>query len=398
MTDTKAFDIRQEPSNHPANILLGNYAFSSSPRKPDKEADERRLRQRSEDKIFFSYLDDQPVAKVGIIPMTQNVRGKVVPMGGIGGVCSMPAARRGGHVRALMNHSIQVMHADKQPVSMLYPFKASYYERFGYAGWQVPIWARIAPGALAPYLKIPKHGTVKQRLSSDAKDEFYGFLQSTQQRVHGMSRHPRVRFDNGVENYPTWFTSIHEGDEITGGICYKLDLDKKIMEVHAAFWSTVNGKLNVLDFMARHVDQVKQIRMPLLPGEHPHLWITEDWQITLRSDEDYSWGAPMGRIVTVAELNGIPVGDAEATINVTDAQAPWNNGTWTLSGRDGELTVTEGGSAGGDVSITGLSSLLFSGLEPSMLPHRGWGAVNDETAEALRTLFPSITPHLHELF
>lgn len=398
MTNTKTFDIRQVPSSDPANLLLANYAFVSTPKKQDEDKNERYLRQRSDDKIFFSYLEDEPVARVGIIPMTQNVRGKVMPMGGISGVCSMPAARRGGHIRALMNHSIEVMHADGQPVSTLYPFKTSYYEKFGYAGWQVPMWARIAPAALAPYLKLAKHGIVKQRLSGDAKDELYAFLQSTQQRVHGMSCQPRVRFDNGVENHPTWFASVHEGDEITGGINYKLDLDKEIMEVHAAFWSTINSKLNVLDFMARHVDQVKEIRMPLLPGEQPHLWVNDDWRITLRSDEDYSWGAPMGRIVTIAGLNGIPVGDAEATISVTDAPAPWNTGTWTLSGRNGELSVTEGGTSGGDVSITGLSSMVFSGLEPLTLAHRGWGSVNDETADALRALFPTIVPHLHELF
>src|SRR5699024_10418610 len=231
------------------------------PKVPDKEKEAQYLQQRSDDKIFFSYLDDEPVARVGVIPMTQNVRGTVMPMGGISGVASIPSARRGGHIRALMTHSIDVMHADGQPVSTLYPFKASYYEKFGFSGWQVPLWARISPAALAPYLKFPKHGEVKQRLSADTKDELYGFLKTSQMRVHGMSCHPRVRFDNGVERYPAWFMSVHEDGEITGGMTYKLDLEKEVMEAREVFWSTINGKLNVLDFMARHVDQVKQIRM-----------------------------------------------------------------------------------------------------------------------------------------
>lgn len=397
MTDKK-FDIRQMPSSDPTNLLMSNYAFTSTPKVPDKEKEAQYLQERSDDKIFFSYLDDEPVAKVGVIPMTQNVRGTVMPMGGVTGVASMPAARRGGHIRALMTHSIEVMHADGQAVSALYPFKTSYYEKFGFAGWQIPLWAHITPTALAPYLKLPKHGTVKHRLTSDVKDEVYGFLEQSQADIHGMSVQPRVRFDNGAERYPTWFMSVHEGDEITGGICYKLDLDKEIMTAPEVFWTTINGQLNVLDYMARHVDQVKQIRMQVRDGQHPHLWFTDDGETTILSNEDSSWGAPMGRIVTLFGLDGIPVGDAEATITVNDPQAPWNNGIWTLSGRGGELTVTEGGDSGGDVSITGLSAMLFSGQDPLTLPHRGWGSVNGETADALQSLFPPVTPYLHELF
>lgn len=397
MTD-KRFDVREVPGDHPANLYLGTYAFASSPEVPNKENDERYLQHNRDSRVWFSYLADEPVARVAAIPMTLNVRGKILPMGGIGGVCSMPAARRGGHVRALMNHSIQEMHADGQVMSTLYPFKTSYYEMFGYAGWQVPLWTRIDPAALAPYLKLPKHGTVQQRLSPDVQDEIHAFLLQAQQDVHGMAYREHVRTDHGVDKHSTWFMSVHEGDELTGGISYKIDLEKEVMAVRAAFWNTVNGKLNVLDFMARHVDQVKQIRMPILPGQQPHLWVSDDWQVDILSREDYSWGPPMGRIVTIDGLNGVPVGDATATISVVDAQAPWNNGTWTFAGDSGELKVTKGGDPGGDVHIAGLSAMLFSGLDPLTLSHRGWGSVDDETAAALRTLFPPITPHLHELF
>lgn len=394
----KTFDIRQEPGSNPANLLLSNYAFSSSPKVPDKEKDERYLKQRSDDKIFFSYLENEPVAKVAITPMSMNVRGKVMEMGGICGVASMPIARRGGHIRALMTHSIEQMHADGQAVSALYPFKASYYEMFGYAGWQAPMWARIDPAGLAPYIKLSKQGTIQHRLSTDAKDDLHTFQQSALHRFHGMSTLGQARFDNGVTDYPTWFMSVHEGDEITGGITYKLDLDKEVMEARAVFWLTMNAKLHIFDFMARHVDQVKQIRMPILENESPYLWITNDDHISMLSDEDYSWGAPMARIVSLAGLNGIPVGDGEATITVSDPQAPWNSGTWTLRGMGGELEIAEGGTPGGEVSINGLSAMLFSGLDPRTLPYRNWGEVNTETSDALRSLFPAVTPYLHELF
>lgn len=398
MSASQTFDIRLGQSSDPANLLLGNYAFATTPQVPNKEEDEKRLQRPNDDRIFFSYLENEPVARVAVIPMTLNVRGKIMPMGGVSGVCSMPAARRGGHIRALLQHSLEDMHAQGQAVSALFPFKTSFYQMFGYAGWQAPLWARIEPRALAPYLRIPKTGVVKQRLSNDAADELYAFLQRSQQDVHGMSNSPRTRFNNIVERYPTWFMSVYEDGEITSGMCYKMNLDKGVMEVVASFWNTQNGMLNVLDFMARHVDQVKIISMPVQSHQHPQLWVTDDSCITLLSNEEGAWDAPMGRVVSVTGLNGISVGNATASITLTDSHCPWNEGTWTLTGENGELVVTPGGEPGGEVSIGGLSAMVFSGMNPPTLPYRGWGSVNDETAAALQTLFPAVVPHLSEQF
>lgn len=392
------FDIRIEPANTREAMELGTYAFASSPVKLTDEEIATRLARRSDDKGIFSYVDGVPVAKVGIIPMTMNVRGVVMPMGGIGGVCSMPIARRGGHVRALMLRAIEEMHANGQAVSMLYPFKTSYYEMFGYAGWQMALWVRVNPAALAPYMKLPKYGTVKQRLSTEASDELYALLGAAQRHIHGMAIQPRGRFGHELESNPTWFASVHEGDEITGGLSYKLDLDKQVMVANAAFWLTENAKLHLFDFMARHVDQVKHISLAILPGEYPHLWVTDDDQVTVTTVEDHVWNAPMGRIVTISGLGGIGAGAGTVTLNVRDEHAPWNTGTWTFTGAGGSLAVTEGGNPQGDVSIHGLAAMVLSGINPAVLPHRGWGDVQPAAHTALQSIFPPVMPHLHEQF
>ena len=392
------YDIRIEPANTLEAMELGVYAFANSPVKRTEEEIAKLLARRSDDKGIFSYLDGVPVAKVGIIPMTLNVRGVVMAMGGIGGVCSMPIARRGGHVRALMQRAIEEMHANGQAVSVLYPFKTSYYEMFGYAGWQMALWARVKPAALAPYMKLAKHGTIKHRKSDDVSDELYGLLGAAQRKLHGMSLQPRGRFGHELEHSPTWFASVHEGDEITGGLSYKLDLDKQIMVTSAAYWLTENARLHLFDFMARHVDQVKHISLAIPPGESPHLWVTDDDQVTVTTVEDHVWNAPMGRIVTIGGLNGIGAGDGSVALSVRDEHAPWNTGTWTFSGAGGSLTVTEGGESQGDISIHGLAALVFSGISPAMLPHRGWGNVQPEAHAALQSIFPPIMPHVHEQF
>ncbi len=394
----RMYDIRIETPNTPEALELARYAFASSPEEITDERKERYRQSHATDKGIFSYIDGAPIAKVDVIPMTQNVRGLVMPMGGISGVCSMPIARRGGHVRALMQRAIEEMHADGHAISTLFPFKTSYYEMFGYAGWQVPMYMRVNPAALAPYLKVPKTGTVRHRLAHNAADDAYALVTSAQATLHGMSRHPREKFDAQLKWHPLWLMSVHEGDDITGGITYKLDPDKKVMEVHGAFWLTENARVQVLDYLARHVDQVNRIAMPLLPGEQPHLWMTDNDAITISSVEDHAWNAPMARIVTVTGLNGIGAGNGSVALTIQDAQAPWNAGTWTFTGTNGVLEVIEGGEPVGEVSINGLSALVMSGIDPVALPYRGWGQVQPHAIEALRSIFPPVVPYLHDQF
>ena len=235
MTAERTFDIRQESSTSTRALELSNYAFANTPSKKTPEEEFRYLQGREEDKSFFSYVDNQAVAKVGAIPMTMNVRGTILPMGGVTGVATMPEARRGGHIRALLQRLIEEMHADGQVVSTLYPFKTSFYELFGYAGWQAPMNARIDPAALAPFLKVPKTGTVTHVLSKHAKREFYAMQGEVMKHVHGMSHLPFSRFDGTIESHPTWFAMLHEGDDVTAGLSYKMNLEQNRMDVQAAF-------------------------------------------------------------------------------------------------------------------------------------------------------------------
>ncbi len=40
----------------------------------------------------------------------------------------------------------------------------------------------------------------------------------------------------------------------------------------------------------------------------------------------------------------------------------------------------------------------MSGIDPVALPYRGWGQVQADAIEALRSLFPPIVPYLHDQF
>jgi predicted acetyltransferase len=397
---TPDFDIRLANASDEAVELLSAYAFSDTPAKPASEEDRQRREQaRRDDKVFASYVDDAPVAKVAILPMTMNVRGIVMPMGGISGVASMPAGRRSGHVRTLMNHAINAMREDGQPVSALYPFKESFYERFGYTGWPAARWIRVNPAKLGAVMKVPKSGTVRQRMMKDAFDDWSALLRERQQQIDGFAMKGPARHEGWAIWNEQWVTTVHEGDRVTGAIVYSITDDVSAMPVVSALWSTINAQYQLLDFIARHVDHVKEARICFVPGTAPELWLT-DADMTVTTDSPEGWNGPMARIVSLDGIAGIRAGDGKVTVKVTDPQAPWNEGIWTLRGAGGTLEVEQDSEAvpQAELTIQALSALVFTGLDPALLRYRGWGDPDETVSDALRALFPPTEPFIFELF
>ncbi|HYH12235.1 MAG TPA: sterol carrier protein domain-containing protein, partial [Thermomicrobiales bacterium] len=168
--------------------------------------------------------------------------------------------------------------------------------------------------------------------------------------------------------------------------------------VASTFYTTNSvGRYQLLDWIGRHTDQVKEAVVELQPDVFPELWF-RDLGATVRSDSEYSWPGPMARIVDVARLTGIGAGEGSVTLDIHDALCPWNEGRFTFRAESGTLVVEPGGEAGDRITIQGLSALVYMGIDPADLPFRGWGEPSIEAQAALRRLFPSVIPHIHEKF
>jgi len=395
---TTAYDIREVTPQEHADSRIGDYAFGASPHPPRPEQDsDRWLRYLEPMRLSISYDAGVPVAKAAIQPMTLNVRGSVLPMGGVGGVASMPAGRRKGHVRALMTHAFAQMREDGQPVSALYPFRESFYERLGYAGWTRPRYVTLHPADLQPLLRMEKPGTVEHMMIADGYDAWADFLRVYQAETHGFAlRHPDNMASERDENR-AWLVLVREGGEVTGAMTYRITGYIGSLIARTFFARTVAARYHLLDWIARHADQIKEARVKLPADVLPELWFRDLEAPTATNDEE-NWAAPMGRIVSVDGLSGVGAGDGEVTIEVTDEYCPWNSGVWTLRGVGGALEVAPGGTPTATITIQALSALLFTGTDPDVFPFRGWGTPDTETSARLRALFPPAVPYIHEEF
>ena len=85
--------------------------------------------------LYGAFLTENgPLAgSIVINNKTSRFDGHTVKMGGVGGVATLPANRRGGAIRACMELALREMYDNGYALSHLYPFSTSYYRQFGFA-------------------------------------------------------------------------------------------------------------------------------------------------------------------------------------------------------------------------------------------------------------------------
>lgn len=87
---------------------------------------------------WAAFAEGEPVPVASFIMNKYQSRfdGHVVKMGGVGGVATLPAHRRGGAIRACMQASFRDLYDSGFVLSSLYPFSSAYYRKFGFENGQ----------------------------------------------------------------------------------------------------------------------------------------------------------------------------------------------------------------------------------------------------------------------
>ncbi len=375
-------------------LALGGYAFEPSPPLPEREKWEKWVGNTTDVTMLVAFAGEQAQAMVTTAPMTQNVRGRVMPMAGIWGVATHPVARRNGLVRRLMAMLLESGREDGMPVTCLYPFRPSFYERMGYVTFPQPREAKIDPRALLPLLKKDLDGAVELLPMAEGHAAYRAYLQSHQPHVHGMALRSEHDARNEA-NQKVWVALARVDGEVQGAMIYRIEgkQDDFTMFVWRFYAHTIQGRYLLLEWFARHVDQVKEVQVRLPPAELPETW----WPDLSMLQTERVW-PPMGRVLDAAALGGLEVGEGQVTIQVRDELCPWNQAVWRFTGEEGRLVVTPGGAPDCTLTIQALSALVYGTHDPALFGIRDWGDPAPAVQDALRALFPPLLPYLHEEF
>lgn len=377
--------------------LLDGYAFSATPPLPAREAWAKDISSYGGDAAQFALFEDGTAAAYAASsPMQLNVRGHLYPSGGVWGVTTHPTARRKGYARQMLHHLFTHMHAIGQPFSILYPFRESFYDRLGYTTFPQPRIVRFSPSALLPLLKKELPGQVEMVEIAKGFEEYYLYLQQMQAITHGMALTSLSLYELQGEKNDYWLAIARIDGEIVGLMRYRIQnyasSEERFMQVRNFFYSHSQGKYLLLEWFARHADQVKEIELKLPPGELPETWFP-DLTIQVSSQKP-----PMGRIIDVAGIAGMQTGPGEFSAQISDPQCPWNNGNYRFATIDGILHVTATSEAECELTIQALSALVYGTHDPESFAIRDWGDPAPDVQASMRSLFPAMLPYLHEVF
>lgn len=338
------------------------------------------------------------VAEASAIPMRQNVRGTVYPMAGIAGVVSHPLARRRGNVRAVLVELLGHMRDAGNVVSALYPFRASFYQRFGFVGAPKTRTVAFSPHDLSGLLKADLPGHVTWERAAAGHDSYREFTEKLLTRRHGFALLPSYRFEQFRAADDRWLVTARAGDDVVGAMSYRILSFGGDLVTGDLLATGPLGRALLLRFLANHADQVGRIVMEVPPDELPELWWT-DLAATIDTRVSYPLAPPpMARILSVDGLAGMAVGPGRLTVEVVDD--PFIAGRYLLDGTTALLEITRDATASPAATLTaaGLSGLVYGILEPGDLVVRGFGELTPEAADQAALLFPRLVPHFYSRF
>ncbi|MEV6494626.1 GNAT family N-acetyltransferase, partial [Actinoplanes sp. NPDC051633] len=321
-------------------------------------------------------------------PMRQNVRGKLLDMSGVASVASDPAYRRRGFVRELMTELLRKGREAGQATSVLWPFRPSFYARFGFVGLPQARRVELDPAGL-PGGDLP--GEVRFVRMPEAFDEYDAFLRRVHAERHGFAVFDAVRSAEWREQNSWVALATDERQETVGALAYEINggFGGELRGQHLLTTGPL-GRALLLRFLARHVDQVRTVSLTVGPDEVPELWGTDLQVTTTARVEQPDRCAPMARVLDVGGLDGLHVGTGAATVEVVGDTLI--NGAYGLVSDDGVLRVEKGTDPGARLTAAGFSGLVYGVLDPVDVITRGLGEIDAAAVAPLRSLFPPAMP------
>ncbi|GAB2620312.1 hypothetical protein Aab01nite_34630 [Paractinoplanes abujensis] len=376
---------------------LQSYAFLAS---PWPEGDEAAYASRM--KFFETAVnmvaeeDGKALACAASLRMRQNVRGKVQPMAGIASVASHPSARRRGLVRGVLERLLRQVRDEGHTVSALYPFRPSFYARFGYVGTPRHRIATFAPEGLSHLTRAELPGEVERLPMREGFDEWRALHHRLLPERHGFAIYDDVRAAEFRED-KRWVAIARAGGEVVGAVDYRVKAYGADLYGSDLLTTGPLGRALLLQFFGRHVDQIARVHVRVGSDEVPELWGT-DFAVTTEGRVDFpTHGGAMVRVLDMPALTGSEAGDGDVTIEITDDALV--GGSWRLVGEGGRLTVTKGtAEPAATLSVGGFSGLLYGVLDPIEVITRGLGRVDEAAVAPLSSLFPRRMPYIFSDF
>lgn len=342
------------------------------------------------------------VSMLQIIPYQVWLGGKVVPMGGIGGVATWADRQGRGYASQLMLDSLHVMRQRKLWVSVLYPFSFQYYNKFG---WELA-GHRIMYTELQQHhiIRFPEYKLVDAGNDTDNIPLLDSIYQKMAVRYNLCIKRTKKLWQKKLDwikkNNAQLYLIKDEGEYIGWFMCQNKRLDQGFESVTNEF-AFVNEKAlrAMMGFLTTLPNNVT--RISIIAPSNICLWsyLKEPFVLTkLKPEMQF-------RIVDVPQAikaRGYHSGlNVRLVIQIKDDNAEWNTGTWALELENGVIATVKKTSDSPDVEcdIQTFSQLFCGYADAESLKWKGRLSVKDSsTLHTLDQIFHDLPTHTQDWF
>ncbi len=355
--------------------------------------------------------DGHIVASLVLYPFTAWVRGRRVPLTGVGSVAVSPEHRRQGVGEALMRAALRELRRGGRALSVLYAFRGSYYRKLGYGVVEVVHQLAVAPANLPAF---PERRHVRRLRPADrpAVEALYAHAAA---RGHFALERSSGWWVRRLWDYPgDWVVYAGAGGRLEGYLHYEMDTTHGAFQLGLTLTefvaTTPAARRGLVGYLASLADQVNEIHHAA-PADN--LWLA-----TLRTAQNLRPGAEMGvlldtggvahgamlRVTDVkVALEALPVAPGargEVVLTVEDAVLPQNALAWRVTARAGRLAVAPAARRAGTPRLTVPADLLGPLIAGTLSPAGAAAAgliESDGGAEMVEDWFRAKPVFLHPL-
>ncbi|MCK4285610.1 MAG: GNAT family N-acetyltransferase [Candidatus Lokiarchaeota archaeon] len=355
------------------------------------------------DWYYGAFDEEQLVAGAGIIPFEIRMRSQDFKMHGVGGVASKPEYRNRGIIREIMVKMFKDMHENNISLSVLYPFKLSFYEMLGYKLVDEHFAYEFKISDII-FKKTDYHMKEVERINDDIRSVYDKAISN----FDYIAKRPEIQYYRGL--YKNNYKFIcYNGNQPVGYVIIIftkkgeerwLKHPEKTIVIQEAFWLDQTAKQTIFNFLWGHRDQRKYIAGVFSEEEN-----IIDLLKTPRIKSRYIFDNSLLRIIdvkTVLENLKYPLDNFSIIFHITDEFCPWNKGFFTLTSEEKKISVEFHNSsekkADVEIDVSYLAQILAGFRTISDLLDFGFVSVNQEKIGLLQDLFPLTNNYFHDFF
>ncbi|MCX7845710.1 MAG: GNAT family N-acetyltransferase [Dictyoglomaceae bacterium] len=325
------------------------------------------------------------ISALNIIPFEFYIRGKVLPLSGIGGVATFPEYRGKSYIHNLLTEALRISKERGLIFSMLYPFSFDFYRTFG---WELG-------GFQKKYVRktytLPKFEEIKNVRKIPLEDwkiikEIY---EKHAVNFTGPLKRTEERWENLIfRSRNLTYLYLWEDGEPQGYLLYTVELTpiRRIIvrEMICLNISSYKGFLSLFSRQSMSIEEVQ-------------------WNTPVEDQISFVLTNPRGECI-IEPTFMIRVIDLEKVfenlsfpeyleeifrIEVKDSYGTWNEGVWEIEIKNGKGKIEKGVEWDISLSINTLSQIISGTLSPKTAFQLGLLEVkNSKVIEKFDEIFP----------